>query len=309
MDQQLVNQDQIWTNSDINKSYPEVVRLVNMHKTYQAWVVDQIPKNILDATDSGRLMCVTDNIVDRSFNVFYNIGPEFYGTYYYNPVYQDRLPTKLFNCFLNRVCPIRQSWLYQFQRRNIIDQGFITFNLDYRDNDYKSVAGTKELFEYMFERGNQLFAKEHDVLKNKVPYSNLTDTLEQSIIDSKISIVVETYFNENRSIAYSEKIFRQLQMPRPFVLFCGQHAVSHLRNLGFDVYDDLVDHSYDAEPFEISRQVKILDVVDHFKNLVYTKSMLQKLKIRAKHNQRVLEDLKKSWPEKLQNLARALSNK
>lgn len=305
MDQQIINKDQIWINSDINKHYKHVVDLLRPHKKFRQCLVDQIPKDMLEVAGQEMLLCVTDNVAS---NVFYNVAPEFYGVYRYDPIYKDRLPSKLFNCFMNRICITRQSWLYQFQRRSIIDQGFITFNLDYRENDLKHLAGTKELFERIFERGNEIFAKEHEILKDCVPYSNVVDTLEQSIIDSKISIVIETYFDENRTVAYSEKIFRQLQMPRPFVLFCAQHAVSHLRKLGFNVYDDLVDHSYDSDPFEIARQVKILNVVDHFKNVVYTQSMLSDFKHRAEHNQKVLDHLKSAWPKKLEDLKQALSN-
>ena len=305
MDQQIINKDQIWINSDINKYYDTAMNLLRSHKKLCPCLVDQIPKDMLNATGQEMLLCVTDNVAS---NVFYNVAPEFYGGYRYDPIYKDRLPSKLFNCFLNRICVIRQSWLYQFQRRNIIDQGFITFNLDYRHIDLKHLADTKELFDRIFEQGNEIFVKEHEILKNRVPYSNVIDTLEQSIIDSKISIVIETYFDENRAVAYSEKIFRQLQMPRPFVLFCAQHAVSHLRKLGFDVYDDFVDHSYDSEPFEITRQVQILDVVDHFKNVVYTQSMLSDFKRRAEHNQEVLDHLKSAWPKKFEDLRQAIDN-
>jgi hypothetical protein len=90
--------------------------------------VDQIPKRRLDDAGQQMLLGVTDNVIS---NVFYNVGPEFYGVYRYTPVYEDRIPNKLFNCFMNRICPTRQSWLYQFQRKNIIDQGIITFNLFY----------------------------------------------------------------------------------------------------------------------------------------------------------------------------------
>lgn len=299
------NKDQIWINSDINKYYNYVNQIVkNFSTKIQSCLVDQIPKEIL--TDNSKILpFVTDNIVS---NVFYNVGPEFYGVYRYNPVYKDRRPIKLFNCFVNRTCPVRQSWLYQLQRRKIINDGIITFNLDYRDDDLKNLAGTKEIFKQLFRRGNEIFAKEHEILKHRVPYSDVTVSLEQSIIDSKISLVIETYFDENKAIAYSEKTFRQLQMPRPFVLFCAKGAVQHLRKLGFDVYDDLVDHSYDLEDFEIDRQCQILDVIDGFKDVEYDQSMLNDFQQRAEHNQKVLDRLKAAWPKKLENLKQILGS-
>ena len=100
-----------------------------------------------------------------------------------------------------------------------------------------------------------------DIIKNLVPYKNFEDKgdITPVILASKFSIVLETFFHNNKVITYSEKIFRCLQLPRPWVVYSSQCAVENLRAMGFDVLDDIVDHSYDLVADPIERQVAILD--------------------------------------------------
>jgi hypothetical protein len=59
---------------------------------------------------------------------------------------------------------------------------------------------------------------------------------------SLFSIIAETYIHKTILSEKTFKIFAVGQIP----IMCGaQHAIKHLRQLGFDVFDDIVDHSYD----------------------------------------------------------------
>ena len=61
--------------------------------------------------------------------------------------------------------------------------------------------------------------------------------------DSLFHIVAESRMEESLLSEKTWKIFKVGQIP----VMCGpQHAVAHLRRLGFDVFDDIVDHSYDT---------------------------------------------------------------
>ena len=69
-----------------------------------------------------------------------------------------------------------------------------------------------------------------------------------SIIDidvykhSLFHIIAETRIEEPLLSEKTFKIFSAGQIP----IMCGaRHAIKHLRELGFDVFDDIVDHSYD----------------------------------------------------------------
>lgn len=66
----------------------------------------------------------------------------------------------------------------------------------------------------------------------KVPYAVVSET--------------EYYGDDKRLI--TEKVIKNLIYPQPFV-FCGSRGqVTYLQSLGFKVYDDMINHSYDLLP-------------------------------------------------------------
>lgn len=214
-----------------------------------------------------------------------------YGIYAGNVPIKKVEPVKMFNCFMNRICPTRQSWLYQFFRKKIIDQGYVSFNMDIsRGIMLKNYTTPLDVFDQYFEQYLQTFAPEHTVVRPLVPYCNFnhTDELQDLILKSKYSIVVETYFERNEIITFSEKIFRCLKLPRPWMMLCMKHGVKYLRDIGFDVLDDVVDHSYDNIDHDIARQVSILDKMESLGNLEYTNALVERLESAALHNQKLL---------------------
>jgi hypothetical protein len=107
-------------------------------------------------------------------------------------------------------------------------------------------------------------------------------------MQTEFSIVLETYFDRNNIITFSEKIFRCLKLPRPWVMFAMKNAVSYLRELGFDVLDDLVDHSYDTVDFAIDRQSMLLNQIEVMCRQTLTESQTQRCQLAANHNQHLL---------------------
>lgn len=210
-----------------------------------------------------------------------------------------RSPVKSFNCFINRMDPTRQSWAYQLIRRNLFDHGYISFNMDIsrhlESNQCKSTDTPIDVFEQQFREHYAIFAEEHEVLKSIVPYKNFqSNLLSQVAIDSKFSIVLETYHHDNRFITFSEKIFRCLKLPRPWVLHAQQGAVAYLRTMGFDTLDDIVDHSYDHIEFTIDRQVAILDQCEKLM-LIDLDKYSNRLSEAASHNCELLNAFYSTW--------------
>jgi hypothetical protein len=152
-----------------------------------------------------------------------------------------------------------------------------------------------DVFENQFITHCAIFAAEHEFLKKIVPYKNFnTDSLSQLIIDSKFSIVLETYHDNNNFITLSEKIFRCLKLPRPWVMHAQQGAVAYVRNMGFDVLDDIVDHSYDDIEFTIDRQVAILDQCEKL-ILIDLDKYSNRLSEAASHNCELLNAFYSKW--------------
>lgn len=219
--------------------------------------------------------------------VYTQIPESFYGMYGGPTQYIVCDPVKNYNCFMNRIDPNRQSWLYQLIRRGIFDQGFVTFNMDPRNKTIPPL----ELFEQQFKEGLDIFKPEHEYIRSQVPYRNFDAhaKLNNVIMQSKFSIVLETSFDKNEIVTYSEKIFRCLKLPRPWILFAMQGAVEHLRQLGYDVLDDIVDHSYDTIDFCIDRQVALLDLAERLCKLEYTPALVNRLEQAAQHNRALLD--------------------
>jgi hypothetical protein len=137
-----------------------------------------------------------------------------------------------------------------------------------------------------------------DILDYGEPYNNLVYGLEQCVIDSNIGVILETYISDDH-IAFSEKIFRALQLPRPWMLYCSPQAVGYLRRYGFDVLDDYVDHSYDNQPIHSDRLQCILDQLETFVHRQYSPNDYDRFKQAADHNRNLLLKFSHAWPAKL----------
>jgi hypothetical protein len=301
--------DQIWVKSEykeIEKTFCDYFRSKDRSMRFC---------DLPSVSELKSRLVISDTIVKNFKYVF--TGYEYWGRYFYKSEYQPQIPTKLFNCFINRTDPFRQSWFYQLVRQNLIDNGNVSFNLSYSMDDYpikvsrdSSIKQKLDLYDWIFKRGLDIFEYEHDLMQSNVPFQNFTGDLDQAIVDSKISIVIETYFDddERQGIAFSEKIFRQLQLPRPFVLFCSPGAVSVLRDVGFDVYDDYIDHSYDEYHNNTQKQMHLLEIVAEFENISYNTAILEDFEQRAQRNRDLLKHLRDKIPARFEEIRKELEN-
>lgn len=292
----VVYTDQIWHKSQCRTFEQD---------TYALFRQTGIPVRLVDAVDVATLTrrVITDNVVSRPHIGLY---PEFWGSFSYQSEYNSRPPVRLFNCFMNRACTTRQSWFYQFVRRNLLHVGWISFLLDYRKLP-PGVVSKQDLYEYNYNQGYSIFEAEHNLMRDRVPFCNFEGDLDQVVVDSCISLVIETYFDWPDTIAFSEKIFRALQLPRPIILYSMPGSVEVLRKYGFDVWDDIIDHAYDVEPDQIQRQIKILDQLCQLRDLTYTDQQLEQFELRAQHNRDLLQKFRLQWPNKLKNTLVQLS--
>ena len=87
------------------------------------------------------------------------------------------------------------------------------------------------------------------------------------------------------------------------LLFNAQYAVRHLRDWGFDMFDDVVDHAYDAEPDKHVRQQMILSQLATPIN--YDPVLFEQ---RAKHNRELLKTYQQQWPSKIQTVLKTIAD-
>ena len=218
-----------------------------------------------------------------------SIIPEFWSVWRFDPEYIDRAPTKRFNCFMNRPRGDRNVVFYELIRRGLLDSGFVSYN-----------CTPAELAEQYLSAELTRYSVEH--LTAPVPYNTVDahGTLEQCIVDSGVSLVVETYTADDH-VVFSEKIFRVLQLPRPWLLYSSPGAVALLENHGFDVLSDCVDHAYDNIKEHTPRLMAVLN------QLELIQPNLKRSAAAARHNQQLLKDWAIKWPARLQAVVTELA--
>tara|TARA_R110000851_G_scaffold83052_2_gene181605 strand:+ start:13005 stop:14174 length:1170 start_codon:yes stop_codon:yes gene_type:complete len=125
-----------------------------------------------------------------------------------------------------------------------------------------------ELLAFVADHGEKNL--HHEIVDLSINHaSTVSDNLFAAHLDSYFEIIVETNFY-SETIFHSEKTFKAIAWVQPFVLCAEHHSVQTLRNFGYDVFDDFIDHSYDnikdhpqrmtALFVEIQRLCKISDV-------------------------------------------------
>ena len=194
-----------------------------------------------------------------------SVLPEFWSQWRFKPDFINRPASHGYNCFMARERGDRDRVFAQLKKRNILTHGLVS----YLAQDYDTV--------------------------------NAHGTLEQCIIDSNISLVIETYTLDTQ-IVFSEKIFRALQLPRPWLLYCSPHSIELLKKHGFDVLEDYVDIAYDTIDIHWNRLDAILDQMETFIGRQYTRRDYERFEQAATHNKQLLDQFTKDWPIALEEV-------
>lgn len=241
-----------------------------------------------------KVLVVTDSIIE--FNnlscIEFFSYPKLLGIH---ASYSDNIdivspPSKLYNCFIQRVCSTRQSWFYFLHHHNLLDKGYVSVLMK-QLSDYSNLTGT-ELFDFIHYKYqlDQLphFEKAYQELRSIVPYRNFTEihNLSPLILDSKYSLVLETYALEDDTNrwCFTEKSLRSIQFPTISLLFLQKHGIAKLRALGFE-FDSAID-KIDDLPWQQRQQqllqILVEDSIDFDSKTLYNQSQ---------HNRQLL----KSW--------------
>jgi hypothetical protein len=251
-----------------------------------------------------RVYVISEHTINNQWdNVsIYNLQNDFYGVYYI-PEIVDGVIKKDFNCFLNRTDAIRQSWFYLLYSRGLLDHGFVSFNMYQKQGLWYPSDDPLETFDYYHKEFLSSFDNIKEEIKQIVPYKNFidNDNLCKIILSTKFSIIIETYFERIDCKTFSEKTWRAVQLPRPWLLFAATGCVQRLRDMGFDVFDDYVDHSYDLHDTSktcVSRQEDILNETQRLSKLDITPRILDDWQQKALHNRNIMKIWANSWHSK-----------
>lgn len=197
---------------------------------------------------SKKFFVFTDNIIGDTYKNFSNIKifsvPKILGiTGNYSGIdlfsFQKQ---KLFNCFIQRVDSIRQSWFYFLYDSGLLDKGYVSFLL-WQTADFSHARG-QDLFREIHDK-YQLgsfahFQRAYDNLLPMVPYRNFEEQYDliPLILNSKYSLILETYAQATQECwCFTEKTLRSLCLPTINLIFMQPLGYQILKNLGFELFD------------------------------------------------------------------------
>ena len=262
-------------------------------------------------------MVITDNFLNcPSVYKLLSPPPSFYGIYSYVPENLNWTPTRSYTFAVNRQDYKRMGVLLELYQNFGFNAGYVSFNC--RAPGDKGFKSDNQLRQEFVNLVMMHAVCDHErsaliELAQLMPIKNHSIAHDQVYLHSWLNIQVETYSSDN-VISLSEKTFRALVTPVPWVVHAGRYTVAKLRELGFDVLDDIVDHNYDRlievqhkkQEFTISAK----NTIAHLKTQNFEQLKARCLSA-AQHNQKILATFSQQWaqqqPAWLDQLSRDLA--
>lgn len=86
-----------------------------------------------------------------------------------------------------------------------------------------------------------------------------------------------------REIFITEKTFKPIAFQHPFVVWAQAGVLKRLHDLGFETFENLFDQTYDSEQNDRLRLAQLVDTVNEFEIMEYSKETMQKLQHNHNH--------------------------
>ena len=238
-------------------------------------------------------MVITDNWINTpTVYKLAQVPDSFYGIYSYQPGDQTWQPDRDYTFAVNRVDFKRMQILLNLYQQLGFDRGYVNFNCVQGRN-----TEPQHNFHALLEYASDKELPEFYQLANMMPVKNYSIDHDQTYTHSWLNIIAETYSSDN-VVALSEKIFRCLVTPVPWIAYSGRYTIARLRALGFDVLDDVVDHRYDLRIEAHHKMSAFVDTAGATINALkqHDWAMLsQRCATAAVHNQQQLAKMKSTW--------------
>lgn len=248
------------------------------------------------AFDSKSLV-ITDNYISCPTNYSTMAPPKsFLGIYSYRTEHEWN-PQRDFTFGVNRMDFKRIQILGQLHQMLDIDSGYVNFNcVEAWERHSKNASERfRAYLEHCADNNEQQMLTQ---LSSRMPLCNYTETHDEIYTRSWLNIAVETY-SSDYVVSISEKIFRCLVTPAPWIVFAGCHTVAYLESLGFDTLSDIVDHRYDClreAQHKLANFGQVAaDTIVHLKWQDFHK-LKTRCQAAANHNAELLEKLRAQWP-------------
>lgn len=258
------------------------------------------------------------NEFEKFTNYFYY--PEYHAYYY--PMYQDAvlddsILVKKFHSLNKREDSTRQLLYIKFYHDNLLESSYFSYlgeNNNYQ-NLYSSVEWDNNwnlLKSIIPEVSNWSHPTEKYIKIDNDEYLNLYRGTNNQHYNSDptwmpnnnwyqtsfCSVVCETGPTAHKP-NFSEKTFRAIMQGHPIILIGAANSINMLRELGFDMYDDIIDHSYDNIHYcPYTRQLKAFECIDKIASYSLNELLAIKKELR-KRRVKNIENYKKLYEQML----------
>lgn len=213
------------------------------------------------------------------------------------PVTDKNLDSKFSYISLNRNHRYHRTFaLSALYGLDLQDTGFITcmFQDDLpetiEDMNCPLTSDTETVFRQGFTKLKSAVLTKQDDYKiypklNNDNVSNFKNCLSNYYKDTFVEIITETSFTESCYLL-TEKTLNSIYGCNFPILLCGKGSVSFLRNMGLDVFDDVIDHSYDdiADPLQ-----RIFFAIERNKGILNNPALAKRLWV--ENRQRFLKNI------------------
>jgi len=226
---------------------------------------------------------ISVNQLDLCQEVVYYYFPEYHAIYW--PLYESKTPiqqeiTRTFLSLNKRGDPWRQLLYKKFWQDQLLDKSYFSYLCE--DSNYgtlyhiptweanKHWADTDFIPRFMPELSgdwpDDFCTLENDTLletyKTNKFDSDPTWAVDEHLTNtSYCSVVIETDIG-NELVNISEKTIRALALGHPLLVLGVAGTHQYLKDLGFDLLDDVFDNSFDQEPELYARFRKFLSSID-----------------------------------------------
>jgi len=264
----------------------------------------------------SKTIVITDNLVNSPTQYQVVQLPEsYFGIYNYVPSITEWTPERRFSFSVNRLDNKRLRLFLELVTRTLypnshvfdLQRDYVNFNCWHwqSSNDSSEILQQNFIdeFEFVPDGLKDLYSPALEHMTELMPYCNYTKTLEELHSHVWMNVIAETYSGDT-VVALSEKLFRALVTPVPWIVYGGRYTVAYLRQMGFDVLDDLIAHTYDYELEKDTgefgdKMVDFIreghDAVEKFKTMPWD-TLSQRCQQAAQHNQKLLAQMQTNWP-------------
>jgi len=194
---------------------------------------------------------------------------------------------KFFMCFNKSPKPHRYALLCLLKKNNILENTnwslVPSWNCNFEESYLRSTFSKNELkmikseIDYFskidikrsdFEEDKGWFTRFNNINKDSLPNWQQVPEHMETYLSSYVNIITESMFkDENNNIHVSEKSFRPFYYYQiPLILSTHGHIKTLKEKYGFDFYDDIINHSYDDEPDQKTRLIKLIAEIARLNN-------------------------------------------